>query len=62
MSDYHACDERYISRRIKWFGCARRGCDAVNPDYLAYGAYGKTWCLHHAPLRIRLRRFFGQDA
>lgn len=37
------------------YGCARRGCDAVNPDYLNFGAHGKSWCLHHRPLRARLR-------
>jgi hypothetical protein len=49
------------SRMWRLYGCAKRGCDAVNPDYLSYGAYGKGWCLHHTPLRIRIRRLLGQD-
>lgn len=44
------------------YGCAKRGCDAVDPDYLSYGTRdGKSWCLGHVPLRIRLRRRLGQD-
>ena len=43
------------------YGCAKRGCHAVNKPYMSYGAYGKSWCLHHAPLRIRLRRWLGED-
>lgn len=39
----------------RFYGCAKRGCDAVNPDYLSFGAHGKSWCLHHRPLRARLR-------
>jgi hypothetical protein len=57
----HTSDARSIDRRVKWFGCAKRGCDAVNPDHWAYGAYGKSWCLDHPPLRIRLRRWLGED-
>jgi hypothetical protein len=49
----------FTQRRL--YGCAKRGCDAVNPDYLSYGAYGKSWCLGHAPFRIRLRRWLGHD-
>lgn len=44
------------SAGIRMYGCAKRGCDAVNPSYLSYGAYGKSWCLHHPPLRVRVRR------
>ena len=55
------CDERSIARRVKWFGCAKRGCDAVNPDHWSYRAYGKTWCLHHPPLRMRLRLLISRD-
>jgi hypothetical protein len=42
-------------RTFRLYGCARRGCDAVNPDYLAFGAHGKSWCLGHRPLLARLR-------
>jgi hypothetical protein len=38
-------------RKVKVYGCARRGCDAVNEDWKSYGAYGKSWCLGHKPLR-----------
>lgn len=47
-------------RTWKLYGCAKRGCDRINPDYESYGAYGKSWCLHHPPLRVRLRRFLGE--
>jgi hypothetical protein len=37
------------------YGCAKRGCDAVNPDYLAFGTRdGRTWCLDHRPLLSRV--------
>lgn len=42
-------------RTWRLYGCARRGCDAVNPDYLAFGSGGKTWCLAHPPRRARIR-------
>jgi hypothetical protein len=42
-------------RGHRLFGCAKRGCDAINPDWRAFGAHGKSWCLHHRPLRARLR-------
>jgi hypothetical protein len=42
-------------RRERFYGCARRGCDAVNPSHLSFGAHGKSWCLHHRPWRARLR-------
>lgn len=48
-------------RIFRLYGCAKRGCDRVNPDYESYGAYGMSWCLHHVPLRIRLRRWLGAD-
>ena len=50
-----------MNREHRHYGCARRGCDKVNPDYLSYGAYGKSWCLGHAPWRVRLRRWLGED-
>lgn len=50
-----------MSGQSKRYGCARRGCDAVNPPWASYGAYGKSWCLHHVPLRVRLRRLLGHD-
>ena len=38
----------------RYYGCARWGCDAVNPDYLSYGTKdGRSWCLHHRPGPIR---------
>lgn len=50
---------RYIAERngmeFRLYGCAKRGCDTVNPDYLAFGGLGKSWCLRHRPLRSRLR-------
>jgi hypothetical protein len=49
------------ARTWKLYGCAKRGCDRINLDYMAYGAYGKSWCLKHPPLRIRLRRWLGED-
>lgn len=34
----------------RYYGCARWGCDAVNPDYQSYGTSdGRSWCLHHRP-------------
>lgn len=33
----------------RYYGCARWGCDAVNPDFQSYGAEGRSWCLHHRP-------------
>lgn len=48
-------------RIFRLYGCARRGCDRINPDYESYGAYGKSWCLDHVPLRIRLRRWLEDD-
>jgi hypothetical protein len=48
--------QRYVSSRIGGSPCrARRGCDAVNPDYLSFGARDKSWCLHHIPLLVRLK-------
>lgn len=49
------------SRHWRLYGCARRGCDAVSPDYESYGAYGKSWCFKHIPRRIRFRRWLGED-
>jgi hypothetical protein len=38
------------------YGCAKRGCDRVNIDYEAFGTRdGKTYCLHHIPLRSKFR-------
>lgn len=53
-------NERYVhqigGKTFRLYGCAKRGCDAVNPDYWAFGSRdGKSWCLHHRPLRSRLR-------
>jgi hypothetical protein len=43
----------------KLFGCAKRGCDSVNPDYLSFGSVnGKGYCLDHIPLRSRIRLYF----
>jgi hypothetical protein len=43
-------------RTWKLYGCAKRGCDAVNPDYLSFGASnGKGYCLGHVPLHVRFR-------
>jgi hypothetical protein len=46
-------------RTWKLSGCAKRGCDHINPDYLAFGvgfgADEKTYCLNHIPLRARFR-------
>jgi hypothetical protein len=40
----------------RFYGCAKRGCDAVNPDYLSFGTRdGLGYCLHHIPIRSRLR-------
>lgn len=36
----------------RYYGCAKWGCDAVNPDYASYGALGRSWCLHHRPGRL----------
>lgn len=44
------------TRTWRLYGCAKRGCDQVNPDYLSFGAKnGKGYCLDHIPLRIRLK-------
>jgi len=41
---------------FKIFACAKRGCDRINPDWYAFGtADGKTYCLHHIPLRSRIK-------
>jgi hypothetical protein len=38
------------------YGCAKRGCDRINPDYLSFGTReGLGYCLNHIPLRSRLR-------
>lgn len=48
--------KRYVSGSgFRLYGCARRGCDAVNPDYLSFGARGKSWCLGHIPFLVRLK-------
>jgi len=49
------------SAEWRLYGCAKRGCDAINMDFEAYGAYGKSWCLHHPPFRVRVRRWLGED-
>ena len=51
MHDYQYRTER----GFKLFGCAKRGCDKVNPDYLAFGSGDKTYCLDHKPWRARWR-------
>jgi hypothetical protein len=43
------------ARTWRLYGCAKRGCDAVNPAYLSFGAGNKGYCLGHIPLRSRLR-------
>jgi hypothetical protein len=50
-----------VQESARVYGCAKRGCDAVNRAWESYGAYGKSWCLGHVPLRVRLRRWFGED-
>ena len=42
-------------RTWRLYGCAKRGCDKVNPDYATFGAGDKNYCLGHIPLRTRLR-------
>lgn len=42
-------------RTWRLYGCAKRGCDAVNPDYMSFGAGDVGYCLHHIPVRLRLR-------
>lgn len=54
-----------IKNGWRHYGCARWGCDAVNPDYQSYGTRdGRSWCLHHRPGRIRryLTDAFGAPA
>ena len=41
-------------RTWELFGCAKRGCDAVNPGYLSFGVGDQGYCLHHIPLRCCL--------
>lgn len=43
-------------RTWKLYGCAKDGCDAVNPDYLSCGVGERSYCLHHIPLRYRRLR------
>lgn len=45
----------------KLFGCAKRGCDQVNPDWRAFGSSGKTYCLDHIPLRSRARLWWQEQ-
>lgn len=42
-------------RTWKLFGCAKRGCDKVSPDYLSVGVGDKGYCIDHVPLFARLR-------
>lgn len=43
-------------KQTRKYGCAKRGCDAVNPAYLSFKASnGKGYCLGHRPLRSRIR-------
>jgi hypothetical protein len=61
LSQGHDGQHRNLERSFWWtkaplYGCAKRGCDAMNPDYLAFGTRdGKSWCLGHIPLRARIR-------
>jgi hypothetical protein len=44
------------TRTFRVYGCAKRGCDRVNPDYQSFGSRGgKGYCLDHVPLRARVR-------
>jgi hypothetical protein len=54
---FHLDDDHRILRvqSRRFYGCARRGCDRVNPDWWSFGARGKSWCLDHRPLLTRLR-------
>lgn len=69
MGDTHATQDRaaeWDSRRMRYvteqgfrlYGCAKRGCDAVNPDYEAFGVGDRSYCLHHIPFltRMKMRR------
>jgi hypothetical protein len=43
-------------RTWRLYGCAKRGCDQINPDYLAFGTReGRSYCMAHIPWRSRLR-------
>lgn len=42
-------------REYRLYGCARRGCDKVVPDYWVFESRGSTYCLLHVPLLARLR-------
>lgn len=52
MSDLSSRVNRY-----GLYGCCKRGCDAVNPDYLSFGVGWppRSYCLHHIPRRVRIR-------
>lgn len=42
-------------RRRRLYGCAKRGCDKVNPPYLSFRGGDKGYCLDHIPLRYRIK-------
>jgi hypothetical protein len=45
-----------VGRTQTVYGCARRGCDAINLAYESFGGHdGRSYCLDHVPLRSRLR-------
>lgn len=55
-----------VNPKYKYFGCAKRGCDKVNPDYLAFESgwprKPKTWCLNHIPKLVKLKmKLKGKD-
>lgn len=62
-AEHDAGSQRYRTVRggFKLFGCAKRGCDAVNPDHAAFGARGKSWCLNHVPVLVRLKMRLRRD-
>lgn len=47
-----------MTKTYKYFGCCKRHCNAINPDYLAFGVginTDHTYCLHHIPRYIKVK-------
>jgi len=50
-------------RGFRLYGCAKRGCDEINLDFEAFGGHGgKSYCLHHIPLRSRFKLWRQRNA
>jgi hypothetical protein len=43
-------------RTWRLYGCAKRGCDRISPDYMSFGTKGgKGYCLDHIPRLVKFK-------